>query len=70
MLGEGVRGPNQLRWCGCGNHQLEVLGTFRTDRTEINEAGDEVYVYEFSHRALCPVCEDKVRLFNEQRNAA
>ena len=61
MLVEGVRGPSPERWCPCGNHQLEIVGTFRTDRTEINHLGDEVYVYEYSHTPKCPVCQDEER---------
>lgn len=55
MYIQGIRGKQQLRWCACGDHILEVVGTHYYD-PEGNPAE-----LEYSHRPLCPVCEDKER---------
>lgn len=59
VMVQGVRGPDQLRWCPCGDHQLEVLGRYyATTAGPISEDDEPI---EFSHIPLCPVCQDEER---------
>lgn len=56
---EGVWGPDEMRWCGCGEYTLEKWGARRSERVGLNDAGDEVWIYEYKHGPRCPICQDK-----------
>jgi hypothetical protein len=56
---EGIRGPDPIRWCGCGVWRLELIGQFLKSDPEMTDLKD--YVYEYSHMPICPVCKDKIR---------
>ena len=52
----GVRGPKQLRYCGCGRFTLQLVGSFHEYDDDGNVSKEPT---EFSHLPLCPICEDE-----------
>jgi hypothetical protein len=57
-LVEGIRGPDPIRYCECGEYTLQLVGIFYTDPDERARSLPS----EYSHLGpLCPICEDEER---------